>query len=136
MAEISYRFKRHIPKTKKYRTTAITIAKDQMRLNRHCREYFWKRPYCELFFDEAEKVIGIKPVHIETPYSLLVINFRNKDGNLTIQCREFLNENRILEYLNIGKRKSFQFPAQWNDKNKMFFVNLKYFKEQINANEA
>ena len=133
MTEIKYRFKKYLPKNKKYNTPAATIAIAQIRLNHHCRNFLERKPYCELFYDRYQKVIAIKPIHVETSYSMKINNHQRKDCNMAIQCRAFLKEDGILEYLGLGKLKSLQFPAQWDEKNKMFFVNLKYFKEQINA---
>ena len=128
--EIKYRFKKHVPKNKKYNIPAASIAKANIRLNKHCRQFLWKKPHCELLFDERQKVIAIKPIHKETQYSLMINNYGRENLSLAIQCRAFLLENGIIEYLDMGEFKSLQFPAQWDEKNKCFFVNLKYFKEK------
>ena len=141
MAEIKYRFKKYVPKNKNYDVPSITILKTgSMRLNQYCRKFLNKKPYCELLYDEKEKVVAIKPIQIELITTLRITNWKREDNSLSIQCKNFFSEFKILEYLGLdsplSKIKSIQIPAQWNDKNKMFFVNLKYFKEQINAEQA
>ena len=140
MEEIGYKFKRYIPKFKIYKSPAISIARGHIRLNQWCRQFIQKRPYCELFYDEDEKVIAIKPTQIDGPFSLTINNFGRNNNSLAIQCRTFILENHIAEYIRLRdfyfKAKSIQFPAQWDDKNKCFFINLKYFKEIKDAKQS
>jgi len=137
MAEINYRFKKYIPKNKTYDIPSVTILKGCLRFNQHCRKFLNKKPYCELFYDEQEKVIAIKPIQVELITTLRITNWQKRDNSLSIQCTDFFRKFKILEYLGIdsplSKIKSLQLPIQWHEKNKMFFVNLKYFKGEMNA---
>jgi len=137
MEGIGYKFKKYIPRNKTFEFPAITIMETCMRMNRLCKKFIWKKPYCEIFYDENEKVIAIKPTHIETFCTLRIIE-RGEDHNTTIQCKAFIRENGIFRYLNLAYlgKKSIQLPAQWDDKNKCFFVNLKYFKEKLYAKQS
>lgn len=137
MVEINYKFKKYIPQFKKFEFPAITIMESCIRLNQHCREFIQRKSYCELFYDEDEKVIALKPTHVETFSTLRIVN-KAKDDGARIQCTRFIRQNEIFRYLNplSWGNKSVQIPAQWDEKNKCFFINLKYFKEKANAKQS
>jgi len=137
MAELNYRFKKYVPKSKKLNCTAISISKTQLRFNSQCREFLRRKPYCELFYEEENKIIALKPYHLDGPYALKINNWLRPNNTLTVNCKGFLQENEIIEYIGLNHRvEHLQLPADWDDKNKCFFVYLKKYFGESNAEQA
>lgn len=127
MPEINYKFKKYIPQNKQFTCPAITINEEEMRLNYRCREHIQQKPYYELFYEEDEKIIAIRPIHIDTAFSLKFSNFHSR-YDVKMHCPGFLKSNDIASYLRAkldSPTAKIQIPVVWDDKNKCFYVDLK-----------
>lgn len=126
-------FKKYSPRMKGDRPI-ISISRRRFQLNRACREEFFKgKDFVELFYDEEDKVIGIKPLAKETKDSIMIRRYDWK-GITVISAGHFISSLGLDKlfafdvYDEKGNKKgerSIQVPAEWDEKHKIVILRLK-----------
>lgn len=119
------KLKRYQPKCMRSDKPMISISKIGFRFNvaseRHMNRHY---KYCELYYDKNEKVIAIKPTN-ELSTSSLKICWATKT-NPFICARNFIKETGIGRLIGLpDDAKSIRFFPAWNEKARMFFLDLK-----------
>ena len=116
--------KRYYPKISRYNSPVITIGKVHLSFNRICRPALHNKPYCEIFFDEKQKVMAIKPLHVETVFTKRLYNIPGQNPRLCIGG--FLKQTGLFEQFRMYRSgfKHIRFRAIWNNKGKLFLIDL------------
>lgn len=71
-------FKKYYPKNKRLKIPAITVRTNRLVFNYHCLPYFNKKDYAELYYDKKNKVIAIKPYHLDNPSCVPILGLKTK----------------------------------------------------------
>lgn len=113
------------PKMTRLKRPMITLNKLGFRFNKACENHMNRHyKYCELYFDKNEMVVAIKPTMEMSENALWII--RAKTGNPFVSAREFLNKTGIKEKIKFPSGYgSMRILPVWNEKARMFFLDLK-----------
>jgi hypothetical protein len=126
-------FKKYLPPRKRSDKPIVAIRRKQLQLNKKCQTFLKDAEFTELYFDEENKIIGIKPKNEETDDSIK-INIYPRRSIAVIAASHFINYIAEISELDFdvrnsdGKKageRSIQFIAEWDDQNKMITVKLK-----------
>lgn len=100
--------------------TKITLLKwGQLGISRSCTDkYFKGYKFALLYFDEAQRKIGIQPTN-EASNDACNIRFIKKGTLATISIIQFLN------HFEIDHEQSVVYNATWNDEAKLVEISLK-----------
>ena len=117
-------FKQYIP-TSKCGILYVAISKENIYLPVCCHKYLQRKRFCELFYDEKQKIIAIRPTHVEALKTMKIRN--HTKGSKSISIIGFFREFKISPFLGTYKPgfKSKRFIVRWSDKNKCFLIDLK-----------
>jgi len=114
-----YKFKQFKPIRRKLNVPCITITEAGFSFNRFCKPYFQRKPYTLIYLDNNQSAIAIMPIQ-EQAEDVYKVNSYNKT-NPFVPCAGFIRKH-LKPYLNKG---SFRMIPIWDDKNKMFILDLK-----------
>lgn len=126
-------FEKFSPPRKRADKPIVSITRNRLQLNKKCQKYFKEASFVELYYDQENKVIGIKPRERETNNSLKINRYDDR-GIAVIAATQFLRiygiEPRLKfdVYNDEGHKtgeRSIQFIAEWDDKEKMVIVKLR-----------
>lgn len=124
-------------KLKKYQPTRIwnsekpmiSLGLNDLRFNIACLPYLQRKDFCELYFDESNEIIALKPMHIRTNCTLRMTTQERRltKVNKRISCTHFIRENNLIHHagLNRSGKTTRPYLAQWDNKNKWFLIDLK-----------
>lgn len=116
-------FKQYAPRSKRGFLN-VRINQEVILFSILCNKYFQRKEFCELFYDEKQKIIAVKPTHIETLKTLKITTNHNQSKRVC--AKGFLNEFKISAFLSLYKTNSARnFRIKWNPKNKCFLIDLK-----------
>jgi len=127
MNEAGLHLKRYYARGNQYSEPIITISKKGMSLNRACTPAVNEKDYCEIFYDDEKDVVALMPYHIFRVGSFK-INKNIEKCKTTLHCTGFIQMIGMRETLDEMGRESIPIKATWNDKNKMFLLDLKSVK--------
>jgi len=130
--EITMPFEKFTPHRKRFNRPIVSITKNRIQLNKKCQKYFEGANFAVLYYDRENKIIGIKPQKKETNDSIKINRYEDR-GIAVIAATKFLRiyeivpEEEFDRWLDEGYlkgEKSFQFIAEWDDKENMVIVKL------------
>ncbi|MFV0499795.1 MAG: hypothetical protein ACK5NF_07240 [Bacilli bacterium] len=104
----------------------VKINKNCIILNSHASKQLSDYAYCRLGINKLEKKIYIQPVSYDeydnnkTDYSIIKINHTRSYSR--VNCTDFINT--INSKLNLDFNQEKKLNAQWDDKEKLFVINL------------
>jgi len=125
-------FKKYSPPRKRPDKPIVAISRKQLQLNKKCQSFLEGEEFVELYFDEENKIIGIKPQNEET-HDSLKINIYPRRSIAVISASHFIDYLAEISGLDFDVRnsegdsiggRSIQFIAKWDDQNKMITVKL------------
>jgi hypothetical protein len=114
------KFEKYIPKGPVYTFPLISISSQYINFTRSCFPMLQRKPYCELFYDRTQRVIAIRPTHIESENTLKINYSKYKKS---ISSRGFISKYLSKEVGGFGRVYT-RFKAFWDDKNKCFLIDL------------
>lgn len=126
-------FKKYSPPRKRSDKPIVAIRRKQLQLNKKCQDFLKGAELAELYFDNENKIIGIKPKNEETDDSIK-INIYPRRSIAVIAASHFIDYIAEISELDFdvldskGEKtgeRSIQFIAEWDEQNKMITVNLK-----------
>lgn len=99
----------------------VKITSKGFRFNLSCYESFLKnKPFIELFWDNDNKVVGIKLLVQETDDSFPVRVYRTKSPVILVNCKRFVEDCGILKLLD----EKANFPIEEGEEG-MLIIKLK-----------
>jgi hypothetical protein len=115
------------PKSMRIDKPMILIGKTGLRFNVACGKYVNRHyKYCEIYYDKTEMVVAIKPTNELSESSLKIC--RSIKNSPFVCARDFLKRMGIKERLGLSDDfKSIRVLPTWNEKARMFFLDLKPF---------
>ena len=113
-------FEKYHPQSQPSSLPVISFNTHYITFSKSCSPMLQRKPFCELYYDRRQGVIAIKPLQVESLYSLKICQ---SNGKRAISCRGFMSKF-LLGKLGIGSEYK-RFVGTWDDKNKYFLVNLK-----------
>ena len=114
-----YRPKRNIP--------MISISKEKIRFNNACeirmnRHY----KYCELYYDNDERILAIKPTNEWTANSMKLCKAEGQYKYLS--AKDFFRITGMIKLLKLPRKyKSIKLIPSWNERSRMFILDLRPF---------
>jgi len=110
----------------KLRKPMISINQRGFRFNLACEKYMNRHyKYCELYYDNDEKVIAIRPTNV---FSGNLMKVDRTLSNPFVRAMNFLNITGIRKALKLSANyKSIRMLPIWNNRAKAFLLDLKPF---------
>ena len=107
----------------------VTINIYGFAFNKLCNKYFGGAKNCEVFYDEAQKVVGIKVFDNPTGNSKMVA-YRDGNKNKTgpfVAARHFLRETKATIFLGLLRPnvRSKRAIVEWDELEEMILIDLK-----------
>lgn len=119
--------KYHPLKERRRNEMMITFNPRQITFSQKCRKHLRRKDYCELFYSDDKKTIGVKPYQIKTEDTLKISgNNEISKTNPSTACVDFNLKIGITDYLKRKNKKSIQALAFWDDKQKLFLLKLDF----------
>ena len=133
MLRESLNLKAYYPQVKRGTNKFVTMTGRTFLFNKACAVLFKHMDHCQLYYDEKQSVIAIKPLIEETERSVKIVRSHKGTPNesLRINVRAFLVEFGILVQLGLHRIsvKLRRLEPEWDDKNKVLFLDLNKLKD-------